>query len=149
MNEENMRRESPAGGAGFSNKLLVVGHETGFSDFMMSYSLQMATRMNYSIVALNLLLVVQRKWPFSDSAAAQEELKKRGAEGAETFARKAAEAGIGFAHLFRVGDLDEVVRGVHKERGDIDLVLVEPEYLNIDKEDPFTIPVFSLVPNHT
>ncbi len=52
-------------------------------------------------------------------------------------------------HRIRAGRLDDVVRKVCGERGDIDLVLLEPEFLNIDPEDPFSIPAFSLAPNDT
>lgn len=144
--------DKPVGGAGYNDRLLVVGFEKEFSGLLMDYSIQMASRMGYSLVALNLLVVTRRRWLFSEKAP-----DEAGGEDSETirdqdggiFARKADEANIGFAHLFRAGPLDDVVREVCKERGDIDLVLVEPEFLNIDPEDPFSIPAFSLAPNNT
>ena len=152
MDEVKSQGDKPVGGAGYNDKLLVVGYEKEFSEFLMEYSIQMASRMGYSLVALNLLVVSQRKWLFSKTApveAGDEDAEKISDQSGGIFAQKAKEANIGFEHLFRTGHLDYVVREVCKERGDIDLVLVEPEFLNIDPEDPFSIPAFSLAPNNT
>ena len=152
MDEVKPQGDKPVGGAGYNDKLLVVGYEKEFSEFLMDYSIQMASRMGYSLVALNLLLVTQRRWLFSQTApgeAENEDIEKISDKSGGTFARKANEANIEFEHLFRTGHLDDVVREVCKERGDIDLVLLEPEFLNIDPEDPFSIPAFSLAPNYT
>jgi len=150
MNEVKPQTDEQIGGAGYNDKLLVVGYENGFSDFLMDYSIQMASRMNYSLVALNLFLVTQRRWLFSQVSqgkAGNEDIERISDESAGIFAGKADEANIEFERLFQTGHLDDVVRKVCKERGDIDLVLLEPEFLNIDPEDPFSIPAFSLAPD--
>jgi hypothetical protein len=152
MNELKSPGDKPVGGAGYNDKLLVVGYEKEFSDFLIKYSIQMASTMGYSIVALNLLEVAQKRWLFSKVAsdeAADEEMAKTSDQGAGIFAQKADDAKIGFESLFRKGPLDDIVREVCKQRGDIDLVLLEPEFLNIDPEDPFSIPAYTLVPNIT
>lgn len=152
MDEVKAPRDEPVGGAGYNDKLLVVGYEKEFSEFLMDYSIQMASRMGYSLVALNLLLVTQRRWLFSKATpdeTGDEDNEKISDESGGIFVRKANEANIVLEHLFRTGPLDDVVREVCKERGDIDLVLLEPEFLNIDPEDPFSIPAFSLIPNNT
>jgi len=152
MDEVKPQDDKPIGGAGYNDKLLVVGYEKGFSDFIMGYSIQMASRMNYSLVALNLLLVTQKRWLFSQVApggAGNEDFEEISDQDAGIFAGKANEAKIGFEHLFRTGILDDVVGEVCRVRGDIDLVLLEPEFLNIDPEDPFSIPAYSLAPNYT
>ncbi len=145
-----VKMDEQVGGAGYNDKLLVVGYEKEFSEFLMDYSIQMASRMGYSLVAVNLFLVTQRRWLFSQVApgeAENEDIEKISDESALLFAKKAEEADIGFEHLFRTGLLDDVVREICKERGDIDLALLEPEFLNIDPEDPFSIPAFSLAPD--
>ncbi len=150
MNEVKPQTDEQIGGAGYNDKLLVIGYEKEFSEFLMDYSIQMASRMGYSLVALNLFLVTQRRWLFSQVApggAGNEDFEKISDKSALLFAGKADEANIEFEHLFRTGPLDDVVRDICRQRGDIDLALLEPEFLNIDPEDPFSIPAFSLAPD--
>lgn len=143
-NEDN---KHAFGGAGLKDKLLVIGDDTSFSDMLMSYSLDMAERMDYSIIALNLRVPPRaRKRHISPSVLRQNELKlrKSSEEGAGIFGEMARARRVGLERDARIGHLDSVIRRIYKERDDIDLVLLEPEYVNEEAEGPRSIPAFYL-----
>lgn len=150
MEQEAGKAATPTGGAGFYDKLLVIGSDTAFSEALIDYSLDMAERMGYSIIAVNLHSIPKARRIAMDSADMKEEiekLKKRSENAAKLFATKAVERGVGFQHEVRIGDLDDVARKISGEREDIDLILVEPEYVNEDPEGPRSIPAFCLAGN--
>lgn len=141
--------EFSIGGAGLKHTLLVVGDDIGFSDRLTSYAIDMSARMRYSILAINISHYSDVSKFFSDksiSVADEEEIKKAREEGVELFRKRANERSIPFAAEVRSGDFDAIVRNIYDERGDIDLVVVEPKYVGQDAENSASIPAFSLAP---
>lgn len=149
--EKEKKQESAVGGAGFNDKLLVIGRDIGFSEMLMEYSLNMARRMGYSIIAMN-LFPAKSVWTLFDQSTSadidEDEVKKQADKGAKIFAKQAKKLDIGFEHISRAGDFTDVARQINKDRGDIDLVLVEPEYVNEGTDGPRSIPAFFLPPDN-
>lgn len=139
----------PIGGAGYNRTLLVIGREDIFSDMLMAYAVGMAARMEYSIFAVNLLTVPERRKRYLESKAGMaeyENFKKLSERSVFYFAKMAAESGVDFESAFHAGNLDDVVRRIYRERGDIDLTIIEPEYMNESADGPLSIPAFTLTP---
>ncbi len=125
-------------------KILVVGGEEGFSDRLIHYAVSMAERMNYDIVALNVIPVGRRLFSFLNEKV-KDELRKGAEAAVETFKLKALEMKVNFEHTVKFGDFDRAIRDAHKEHKRISFVLAEPEQLS-DKNNTkrTSIPVFCL-----
>lgn len=137
------------GGAGARKTLLVIGKDIGFSDLLSDYALNMAERMEYSILAVNIVSyfsgagIFENNYPdFADEAQREEAVKKE----ADLLRIKASELGIQITVIARKGDFDEIIKDIVKEHGDIDLIVAEPEYVGQDKDGSRSIPAFSLAP---
>ncbi|MGK7344841.1 MAG: hypothetical protein ACNS63_03415 [Candidatus Nitrospinota bacterium M3_3B_026] len=150
MPKKTEGRAQTIGGAGFYDKLLVIGDDAGFSDMLKIYALDMAMRMGYSIVALNYRFLPRtrlRGLGPDEIKQKENELKEDAKAAVAEFESMARERGVGFESATMIGDLDSVVHRVYKERGDIDLVLMEPEFVNEAEEGPRSIPAFCLAAN--
>ncbi len=126
-----------------NKKILVIGSEEGYSDELIQYALGMADRMQYEIVALNVIPVGKRLFNFlADNVRA--ELQSRAESAAQRFAALAGENKIPFTHLVRFGDTDKTVKEVHKEKRRISFILTEPEAVPESQTYRPSIPVFCL-----
>ncbi len=107
------------------SKLLVVGNESAFSEDVVAYSLDMAGRMAYEIVALNAApLSCQTFRLFSDSRKQVcEDFKGLSEQSAEAFRQRAAEAGIPFSHVVKFDEVETAVSEVMKAESTIDFVI--------------------------
>ncbi len=147
--EERTKDANHLGGAGFKDKLLVIGGDASFSDMLTEYSLDMAERMGYSIIAVN-LHVYFGKWKILSDASFyitdDTKVKIHQEKAKAAFEKMAKDRGIGFEHMVKTGDFDRVAKALCSQRGDIDLVLMEPEYLHEGDEGPRSIPAFTITP---
>lgn len=134
------------GGAGYRKSLLVIGRDIGFSLPLQEYALDMAERMGYQIVALNISQLHRLRKMFSERSVDIVDEERRDAareEGVEAFRQRVAEREIRFEAIIRSGGLDQVLSELHQERSDIDLIICEPEYVDAEDEGTGSIPVFS------
>ncbi|VAX25827.1 hypothetical protein MNBD_NITROSPINAE02-1839 [hydrothermal vent metagenome] len=147
--EEQAKGENPLGGAGFKDKLLVIGSDASFSDMLTEYSLDMAERMGYSIIAVN-LHVHFSKWKILSDASFyitdDTKVKNHREKAKAAFEKMAKDRGIAFEHMVQTGDFDRVAKALCAQRGDIDLVLLEPEYLNEGEDGARSVPAFTITP---
>lgn len=125
-------------------KILVVGGEEGFSDKLVHYALGMAERMNYEIVAINVVPMGNRLFSMLTEKV-RAELRERTEQGAEAFRRKAEEKKIPFSHLVKFGDFEKSIKETHKEYKRISFVLSEPEHITDRSSAKSGIPVFCLL----
>ena len=135
------------GGAGARKTLLVIGKDIGFSDLLSEYALDMAERMEYSILAANINLRSLGASFFADSQvdfASEAEKDEARIKEADQLRVKASDRGIQITIITREGGFDEVVKDIDREHGDIDLIVAEPEYVGQAKDGPRSIPAFSL-----
>ena len=148
--EQATKNATPLGGAGFKDGLLVIGSDASFSDILIEYSLDMAERMGYSIIAVNLQVHFGKWHIFSDPSyymTDDAKVKTDREEAKAGFEQMAKDRGISFEHMVKIGDFDRVAKAICKERDDIDLVLLEPKYLYEDDQGPRSIPVFTITPD--
>ncbi|MFO7931335.1 MAG: response regulator [Thermodesulfobacteriota bacterium] len=110
-----------------SGVLLVVGNEDNFSGRLVNYSLEMAQRMSYRIVALSVAPLPEPALKrFSEMPEGVKNFEERARQNAGEFAEAAREKGIPFEHVIKYGEPDAVVEKVAKEYGNVEFVVSEP-----------------------
>lgn len=108
--------------------LLVIGNGDTFSGEMTDYAIEMAQRLSYKILALNLVpLARQSSRLFAPSRDKLREFEERAAQNARAFQEKAAEKGISFSRAVKFGEPDAAIKEAEKEYGGIEFVISEPE----------------------
>jgi hypothetical protein len=125
-------------------KILVIGHEDGFSERLSDYALDMAKRLDFELVALNVTSM-----PLSLSGAEREAAIAVFIEAAQRSAAllrdKAAANNIVFTHRVEIAPQEEVVGKLHSEDSGLRYVLTEPDPEVAQKQkDRVAIPVFDL-----
>lgn len=141
--EHEMAREmlkKPAG----KKTILVIGHEDKFSRELIDYSLDMAKRLDFEIMALNVTDA-----PLSLPAVQREEaidfFEKNSMKNCTSLQERAERNGLVFNHVVRIGDQDEVVDTLHEQCPNMRYVLTEPDQEVFKKsEGRADIPVFAL-----
>ena len=121
-------------------KILVVGHEEGFSETLVNYALGMAERMNYEIAALNVIPMSKRLVSFLNEKV-RDELQTNLKDEAESFKMKALEKNIPFNYTVKFGETDRIIKELNGELTSVSFVLTEPEDIS-DENANMTIPVF-------
>jgi hypothetical protein len=112
-----------------ASKLLVVGRESTFSRKVIDYSLDMAKRLSYEILALNtaplscdtfrLFSSSQKKVCLDFQALSEKNVKP--------FQEEAEKLGISFAHVVRFSERDEALEEVNREFANIEFVVTDTE----------------------
>ncbi len=127
-------------------KILVVGKEDIFTERVMDYTVSLAERLGYDIIAMNVNTVVGHSGTFLSpfKKHLQEEFEKRASEAAEILRQKALAREIQFEHVVRFGQLSKAVEELHHEMKRIEFVVTEPESYPEKGETEVTIPVFSM-----
>lgn len=140
-------RDEPAPTIEPQSRLLVIGRDVGFSLPLIDYSIELAVRMDYSIIAVNLRQYGGLRKLFSEKTiniADDEKLEAARADGVGLFAKIASVADVPFEATGARGELDEYIRLVGRSDPSVALVVVEPEFVGERDEGPRSIPVFSL-----
>ncbi len=122
-------------------KILVVGNEAGFSETLSNYAIEMAERMNYEIVALNVIPMGKRLASFLHDRI-KEELQTRTEDAAEAFKTKALEKNIPFTHTVKFGEIDRMIKALNGEFKRVSFILSEPEHVPDGDSTREIIPVF-------
>lgn len=128
------------------SKILVVGHEGTFSKPLIDYSVGMAERMGYEIIALNCSSIGSSPTkflsPFKEKIS--KDFESGAKKGFEPLCKKAEEKGIRCTHIVEFGDLNDCIKKIHKEIRRIEFVLTEPEAAADGEGFSQAIPVFSM-----
>ncbi len=128
-------------------KILVVGHDDTFSKPLIDYSVGMAERMRYEIIALNVSSIGSNPAkflsPFKEKI--KEDFETSAEKGFEHLKKRAEEKGIKCTHLIKFGDFNNSIKQVHEEIRRIEFVLTEPDGVSGDESVEQAIPVFSMV----
>lgn len=107
--------------------LLVIGNGDTFSRRMIDYALEMARRMSYPILALNIApLHEEAVRMFAPPRSKIQEFEEKARENVRPFEAAARELGIEFSHTVKFGDTDSVIQEVGAEYGPIEFVISEP-----------------------
>ncbi len=108
--------------------LLVIGDGNRFTRRIMDYALEMAQRMSYEILALNIAPLPEESFAFlAPSRSKIKEFEESSRENIRSFQEAAQQAGIGFHHTVRFGQTDAIIAELGKEYGQIEFVVAEPE----------------------
>lgn len=131
-----------------SKTVLVIGREDSFSELLTEYSLGMAQRLGFEILALNVTDA-----PLAVAAAKREEaaelFRHKSNENVSALRAQAAEKGISFAHLVEIGSQDAVVEKLHAKYPGMRYVLTEPDpEVAQNLQGRIEIPVFDLSSYH-
>jgi hypothetical protein len=127
-----------------NRNILVVASEERFSDVLINYSLEMAKRLDFELLMLNVTDA-----PLSLSEARKEEETTRFLnESQQNFIalqERAEQTGVPVNHLIEIGELDEVVHKLKAQFPGMRYVLTEPDPEVAQRATgPVTIPVFDL-----
>lgn len=107
--------------------LLVIGNGDSFSQRIIDYAIEMAERMTYRIVALNIAPLPEETFRFFAPPRNQmEEFEEISAQNAVSFKEAAEARRLAFSHIIRFGETDSVIESLRKEYGEIDFVVSEP-----------------------
>jgi CheY-like chemotaxis protein len=107
--------------------IVVATYESQFSDKMVSYTLEMAVRMNCDIIAVNCANLTHDITEFFSNAhdVAFEEFKKNSDRNAEDFRAKAIAQGLQFANMVHFSDIDNAIDAAIKEYGKPEFIITE------------------------
>lgn len=127
-------------------KILVVGKEDIFTERVMDYTVSLADRLGYDIIAMNVNTVVGQSGTFLSpfKKHLREEFEKRATEAADLLRQKALAKEIQFEHVVKFGEVSKAVEELHHEMRRIEFVVTEPEAYPEKGETEVTIPVFSM-----
>ncbi|MFP4040130.1 MAG: universal stress protein [Desulfosudaceae bacterium] len=107
--------------------LLVIGNGNTFSRRLMDYALEMARRLSYEILALNIApLPAETSTLLPPPQNKIREFEKQSEENARAFQEAARQAGVPFNHTVKFGETDTVIHEIDKEYGTIEFVISEP-----------------------
>lgn len=131
-----------------SKTILVIAKGDKFSEMLSDYSLDMAQRLGFEILALNITTA-----PLALTAAKREEATElfhsNSNKNVAALRDKAAEKGISFGHIIEIGDQDTVVEKLHVEYPGMRYVLTEPDpEVSQSVNGRVAIPVFDLSSYH-
>lgn len=127
-----------------NRKILVVGRADNFSKELVEYSLGMAKRLDFEIVAVNITMA-----PLSLSAdkrgEAIEFFQQNSMKNITAMKEMAEKAGVQLSHVVEIGHQDEVVNALHAKYPGMSYVLTEPDSEVVKKlNGKVDIPVFDL-----
>ena len=129
-----------------NRKILVVGREADFSEAVMDYAVNLAERLGYDLIALNvgqeaasagMLQSPYRRY-------LQEKFKKQAKAAARLLEPKVREKGLAFEHLVRFGDLSQAVEALNHEKRRIEFVINASELSEAEMAAGVTLPVFTI-----
>jgi hypothetical protein len=110
-------------------KLLVVGREGTFSNEVVDYSLDMAQRLHYEILALNTAALSGETFRlFSNSRKRlSQDFRELSENNVRPFQEKAEKLGVSFAHMVKFSARDQAIQEVNKEFSNIEFVVSDSE----------------------
>lgn len=110
-------------------RLLVIGRESTFSREVVDYSLEMAKRMSYDILALNTTPLSSETFKIFSSSHKQlcRDFRALAEENVKEFRKEAESLGVPFAHVVKFSERDQAVEEINHEFKDIEFVVSDAE----------------------
>jgi hypothetical protein len=118
-------------------KILVIGNEDKFSEEVMDYTVHLAERLDYDILALNV----------SPTVWNGEAFKQRAMASAKALKHKALQRGIRSEHVVKFGDLGASVEELNLQTKRIEFVITDSGVNREEVGREVTVPLFSVVSN--
>ncbi len=129
-------------------KILVVVDQPYFPDCVMDYTVHLAERLRYDILAMHVGNLGEQPSGASRQAPAHHQYTKHALEAADALKHRASAKGIHCEHLVKFGDLAQVVAELHHQVKRIEFVITDSEANKEEIFDEVTIPVFSVTPTY-
>ncbi len=128
--QEVLNESSAAARPAEKKSILVLGNEDSFADYLVNYAIDMAERFDYEIIALN-ALPMSRKTRLLKGFADEigERFQDSAARAGTAFKQRAEERGVPFRQEIQLMSEQKAIRHLHREHGNIEFVLTEPEHL--------------------
>ncbi|MCU0589451.1 MAG: universal stress protein [Syntrophobacteraceae bacterium] len=117
-------------------KILVVGRGSTFSEEVMAYSIHLAARLDYALLAL--CVDSEHHW-------SADELERQARQATRELRRRAERHGIPCAHVVKVGPLGLAVEEVNHEAKRMVLVVMDSGVSREEVAREVTIPLFSVI----
>lgn len=119
--------KNAASGQNTRQDIAVATYESLFPDKMVSYTIEMAVRMDCGIIAVNCANLTHDVTEFFSNAhdVAFAEFKKNSDRNADDFRTKAQEQGLRFSHTVHYSDIDTAIDAVIKEYGKPEYIITE------------------------
>jgi hypothetical protein len=110
-------------------RLLVIGRESTFSREVIDYSLEMAKRMSYDILALNTTPLSSETFKIFSSSHKQlcRDFRALAEENVQEFRKEAEGLGVPFAHVVKFVERDHAVEEISHEFKDVEFVVSDAE----------------------
>jgi hypothetical protein len=129
-------------------KIMVAVEQPELTDCVMDYTVHLAERLRYDIVAMYVGSIAQTPNLAAKPTPVQDQYCRRAKDAAEVLKRKASQRGIQCEHVVRFGDLADAVGRLHQEIKRIEFVITDSEANKEQIYDGVNIPVFSVTPTY-
>jgi hypothetical protein len=105
--------------------LVVAGKENRFSDEIILYSLEMAKRMDFGIVAVNAADITHDVTEFfsTNTETIKRDFLETSMDNIALFREKALNENIPFQHVVKFSGVDEAIEEINREMGDIEFIV--------------------------
>ncbi|MEW6388048.1 MAG: universal stress protein [Thermodesulfobacteriota bacterium] len=129
-----------------NRKILVVGQGDSFKEAEMDYALNLAERLGYDLIALNVgpgpataatFLTPYRKYQ-------RDEFSRRAREAARVFKDRVTAQGLNFIHLVKFGDLGPSIEQINHEIKRVELVITATDITDAEVMAEVNLPFFTL-----
>ena len=125
-------------------KILVVSQEEAFTEAVMEYATQLAERMGYELIAVNIGAAPSDRAVSAYQQHMQEEFQGRAAKAAALLEQKAAATNIRLTHVVKFGDVGQAVEAINREYRRIELMITDSRTKKQELPARVNLPVFSL-----
>ncbi len=125
-------------------KILVVSQEDAFTEAVMEYATQLAERMSYDLIALNVGAATSEKGLSAYQQHMQEEFQGRAAKAAQVLEQKAAAKNIRLTHVVKFGGVANAVAAMNREYRRIEMLITDSRTQKEELPARLNLPVFSL-----
>jgi hypothetical protein len=129
-----------------NRKILVVSCEPGFSESVVDYALNLAERLGYDLIAMNVGLDEAPTGVMASTYRRflQGKFKRQARVATARIASEARRKSLGFQHLVQFGDLGRAVEALNQEKRRIEFVLNASETSEAEMTGGVTLPVFTI-----
>jgi hypothetical protein len=132
-----------------NRKILVVSREDRFSDSVINYAVNLAERLGYDLIALNVRSGLAPKGLFHSPYQhfLGEKFKNQAGKAAAQIKERLQAKGLGFEHLVRFGEVGTAVEALNNEKRRIEFVLNASELSEAEMMGGVSLPVFTIKGN--
>jgi hypothetical protein len=145
-----MRMENNASNCKANDRhtILVVGEKGIFPEIMVEYAVEVAKRLNYQILGLNVVDREENKEPEKLIPLSDAVISRHGVNSGTKFKIKAQSCGINFEYLERAGYAGTSVKKILREIKRIAFVITGSDEIKEIIAENIAIPVFSVLSNN-